>query len=58
MRPQLTDATLQVLSACSVADLDTPEARTTMRQKLIAAYNATLGRALAEHIYFSEFVMQ
>jgi beta-lactamase regulating signal transducer with metallopeptidase domain/flagellar basal body-associated protein FliL len=57
-RPQLTDATLNVLSSLTVADINTPDVRTAVRDRLLAAYNKMLGETLAEQVYFSEFVVQ
>jgi beta-lactamase regulating signal transducer with metallopeptidase domain/flagellar basal body-associated protein FliL len=58
MRPQLTDATLDVLSAISVKDVDAADFRSALREKLMAAYNNAIGRKIAEQVYFSDFIMQ
>lgn len=57
-RPELADATLAVLSLVTLADVDRPEIRSTLRDQLVAAYNKRLGQNLAEQVYFSEFVVQ
>jgi flagellar FliL protein len=57
-KPRLTDVTLNVLSSLSLADLEEPGAKNVLREKLVAAYNQTLGRKVAEQVYFSDFVVQ
>jgi beta-lactamase regulating signal transducer with metallopeptidase domain/flagellar basal body-associated protein FliL len=57
-RVQLADATLSVLSSLTVADINAPDVRAAVRDQLVAAYNKMLGQTLAEHVYFSEFVVQ
>jgi flagellar protein FliL len=57
-RPQLWDVTLNVLSTLSLADLEEPGSKNVIRERLVSAYNQTLGRKVAEQIYFSDFVVQ
>jgi flagellar FliL protein len=57
-KPRLTDVTLNVLSSLSLADLEEPGAKNVLRDKLVTAYNQTLGRKVAEQVYFSDFVVQ
>ena len=57
-KPRLTDVTLNVLSSLSLTDLEEPGAKNVLREKLITAYNQTLGRKVAEQVYFSDFVVQ
>lgn len=57
-RPRLTDVTLNVLSALTLADLEEPGAKNLIREKLVGAYNQSLGRKVAEQVYFSDFVIQ
>jgi flagellar FliL protein len=57
-KAKLTDVTLNVLSSLSLADLEEPGAKNVLREKLVTAYNQTLGRKVAEQVYFSDFVVQ
>ena len=57
-KPRLTDVTLNVLSSLTLADLEEPGAKNVIREKLVTAYNQTLGRKVAEQVYFSDFVVQ
>lgn len=57
-KPRLTDATLNVLSSLSLADLEEPGARNVIREKLVLSYNQVLGRKVADQVYFSDFVIQ
>ena len=57
-KPRLTDVTLNVLSSLSLADLEEPGAKNIIREKLVASYNQTLGKKVAEQVYFSDFVIQ
>ena len=57
-KPKLTDVTLNVLSSLSLADLEEPGAKNVLREKLVSAYNQTLGRKVADQVYFSDFVVQ
>lgn len=57
-KAKLTDVTLSVLSSLSLADLEEPGAKNVLREKLVTAYNQALGSAVAEQVYFSDFVVQ
>ncbi len=57
-KAKLTDVTLSVLSSLSLADLEEPGAKNVLREKLVTAYNQALGSAIAEQVYFSDFVVQ
>jgi len=57
-KAQLTDVTLNVLSSLTLADLEEPGAKNVLRERLVATYNQTLGRRVAEQVYFSDFVVQ
>mgnify|MGYP001549146654 CR=1 FL=1 len=57
-KPRLTDVTLNVLSSLTLADLEEPGAKNVIREKLVASYNQTLGRKVADQVYFSDFVIQ
>lgn len=57
-KAKLTDVTLNVLSSLSLADLEEPGAKNVLREKLVAAYNQTLKKNVAEQVYFSDFVVQ
>jgi flagellar FliL protein len=57
-KAKLTDVTLGVLSSLSLADLEEPGAKNVLREKLVTAYNQALGSAIAEQVYFSDFVVQ
>lgn len=57
-KPRLTDVTLNVLSALTLADLEEPGAKNVIREKLVTAYNTALGRKVADQVYFSDFVIQ
>ncbi len=55
---KLLDITINVLSARTLNDLDSPTAKNAIREELIAKYNHALGVEMVEEIYFSEFVIQ
>ncbi len=57
-KAQLTDVTLNVLSSLTLSDLEEPGAKNVLRERLVATYNQTLGRRVAEQVYFSDFVVQ
>jgi flagellar protein FliL len=57
-KPRLTDVTLNVLSSLSLADLEEPGSKNVIRERLVAAYNAALGKKVADQVYFSDFVIQ
>ncbi len=57
-KAKMTDVTLNVLSSLTLSDLEEPGSRNVLREKLVAAYNQSLGRKVADQIYFSDFVVQ
>jgi flagellar FliL protein len=57
-KARLTDVTLNVLSSLTLADLEEPGSKNVLREKLVSAYNQTLGRKVADQVYFSDFVVQ
>jgi flagellar FliL protein len=57
-KAKLTDVTLNVLSALTLADLEEPGSKNVLREKLVGAYNDTFGRKVADQVYFSDFVVQ
>jgi flagellar FliL protein len=57
-KAQLTDVTLSVLSALTLADLEEPGSKNVLREKLVGAYNEVLGRKVVDQVYFSDFVVQ
>jgi flagellar FliL protein len=57
-KARLTDVTLNVLSAFSLAELEEPGAKNILRDKLVTAYNQTLGRHAVDQVYFSDFLIQ
>ncbi|WP_043589091.1 flagellar basal body-associated FliL family protein [Geminisphaera colitermitum] len=57
-KAQLLDVTINVLSSLSLADLEEAGARNLLRERLVSSYNQTLGRRLAEQVYFTDFVVQ
>lgn len=57
-KPRLTDVTLNVLSALSLAELEEPGAKNLIRDKLVAAYNQALGHHAVDQVYFSDFLIQ
>jgi flagellar FliL protein len=57
-KARLMDVTLNVLSSLTLADLEEPGSKNVLREKLVAAYNQTLGRKVADQVYFSDFVVQ
>jgi flagellar FliL protein len=57
-KAKLTDVTLNVLSALTLADLEEPGSKNVLREKLVGAYNETLGHKVADQVYFSDFVVQ
>jgi len=56
--PRLTDVTLNVLSSLTLAELEEPGAKNVIREKLVSAYNQSLGRKVADQVYFTDFVIQ
>jgi flagellar FliL protein len=57
-KARLTDVTLNVLSALSLADLEEPGAKNVLRGKLVSAYNQALGHRAVDQVYFSDFLIQ
>ncbi len=57
-KPRLTDVTLNVLSALTLADLEEAGSKNIIREKLVNAYNQALGKKIADQVYFSDFVVQ
>jgi flagellar FliL protein len=57
-KPRLTDVTINVLSSLTLADLDEPGSKNVIREKLVGAFNQTLGSKVAEQVYFSDFMIQ
>lgn len=57
-KARLTDITLNVLSALTLAELEEPGSKNILREKLVLAYNQALGKRVAEQVYFSDFVVQ
>jgi flagellar FliL protein len=57
-RVALVDVTINVLSSLSLADLEEAGAKNLIREKLVQSYNQTLGRKVAEQVFFSDFVVQ
>jgi flagellar FliL protein len=57
-KAKLTDVTLNVLSALTLADLEEPGSKNVLREKLVGAYNQALGHRVADQVYFSDFVVQ
>lgn len=57
-RPQLGDVTLAVLSSLTLSDLEEAGSKNLIRERLLAAYNQTLGSRVVDNLYFSEFVVQ
>jgi flagellar FliL protein len=57
-KARLTDVTLSVLSSLTLADLEEAGAKNILREKLVGAYNQTLGKHLVDQVYFSDFVIQ
>lgn len=57
-KPVLVDVTINVLSSLSLADLEEAGSKNVIREKLVQSYNQTLGRKVAEQVFFSDFVVQ
>ncbi|HUI06961.1 MAG TPA: flagellar basal body-associated FliL family protein [Verrucomicrobiae bacterium] len=55
---QLVDLAAGILSSKSVADLEKPDARTTVRSELITVFNNALGAGTVQDIYLTEFAIQ
>lgn len=57
-RPKLVDATIGVLSALSIQDLEDAGVKNVLRNDLMGAFENVLRKRLVEGLYFSEFVVQ
>jgi len=57
-RPALVDVTINVLSSLSLSDLEEAGSKNLIREKLVQSYNQSLGRKVAEQIFFSDLVVQ
>lgn len=57
-KKQLLDVAINVLSARSLADLESPGAKNVVRNELMANFNQALKSDLVEQIYFTDFVVQ
>jgi flagellar FliL protein len=57
-QPALLDVTINVLSSLSLTDLEEAGSKNLIREKLVQSYNQSLGRKVAEQIFFSDFVVQ
>jgi flagellar basal body-associated protein FliL len=56
--PQLRDFACGVLATKTIADLEKPGARNTIRTELIAGFNNILGGSMVQEIYLTEFAIQ
>jgi flagellar FliL protein len=57
-RAKLLDATLSVLGALTLADLEDATVKNQVRSQLVQQFEAILHERVIEEIYFSEFVVQ
>lgn len=57
-KSKLIDATIGVLSALSVADLDGSGVKNVVKNNLLTAFELALNSDLIEKLYFSEFLIQ
>jgi len=57
-KKQLLDVAINVLSARTLADLESPGAKNVVRNELLANFNQALKSDLVEQIYFTDFVIQ
>lgn len=57
-RPALVDVTINVLSSLSLSDLEEAGSKNLIRERLVQSYNQSLGRRVAEQVFFSDFVVQ
>jgi flagellar FliL protein len=55
---QLRDVACGLLSTKTIADLEKPGARNTIRGELLAGFNNILGASAVQEIYFTEFAIQ
>ncbi len=56
--PQLKDAAMGILMTKTIADIEKPGARNTIRAELISSFNNILGGPVVEDLYFTEFAIQ
>jgi len=56
--PQLRDLACSALASKTLADLEKPGARNLIRTELISGFNRTLGSAVVQEIYLTEFAIQ
>jgi len=57
-KKMLLDVAINVLSARTMADLESPGAKNVVRNELLANFNQALKSDLIEQIYFTDFVVQ
>ncbi|MGB0371221.1 MAG: flagellar basal body-associated FliL family protein [Opitutales bacterium] len=57
-KPKLVDATIGVLSALSIQDLEDAGVKNVLRNDLMGAFENVMRKRLVEGLYFSEFVVQ
>lgn len=57
-KARLDAVTLAILSTLSSADLEDEATKNQLRDRLLAAYNEVLGGNVAEHLFFSDFLIQ
>jgi len=57
-KAKMTDATLVVLSALTLSDLEQPGIKNIVRSDLLGTYEALFHERLIKELYFSEFVIQ
>lgn len=55
---KITDAALTILSGLSVADLEQPGIKSTIRSDLLTAFATVLKKDVVSELYFSEFIVQ
>jgi flagellar basal body-associated protein FliL len=56
--PQLRDVASGLMMMKTIASLEKPGARNLLRGELIAGFNAILGNAAVQELYFTEFAIQ
>ncbi len=56
--PKLIDATLGILSALTLVDLEEPGIKNILRSDLLNVFEIALNERVIEQLYFSEFVVQ
>ena len=57
-KPKLVDATIGVLSALSIQDLEDAGVKNVLRNDLMGAFENVMRDRIVEGLYFSEFVVQ